>query len=368
VVLIRDPEWLAPKKGKGDGLARAREAWRSGRRKEGARRLLALASRAGWGLAQLEKVSPADWKEELNVELAEADLTFLQEVITFCREERITAPEGDDSALLELLKKGVPKGHALVIAATEVDSKSQFLKQARVVERKVAAKLKDLDLSGLAAELLKPFGKKLAPGAEALLKDRCGGNIRLIQSELEKLALYASGPSIQPADVELLVQHVREEEYLELSDALQKRDLPAALRYAREALSGGAHPLIMLGAIGSIVRTLLQSAERLQQLSGGRPPRSFDDFKARIFPEIEREAKAGKGRVPHPYAAFMGMQSAARFGRAELLKALVACAEADLALKLGGGPLVVERLLWTVCGSIEAWDSQLHVIRREQER
>src|SRR5215469_15350300 len=43
VVLVRDPEFLAPKKGRGDGLKRARDAWRTGRQKEGARRLLALA-------------------------------------------------------------------------------------------------------------------------------------------------------------------------------------------------------------------------------------------------------------------------------------------------------------------------------------
>ncbi|MFZ5469758.1 MAG: DNA polymerase III subunit delta [Myxococcota bacterium] len=377
VVFLKDPENLVPKKGRGDVLGRAREAWKSGRRKEGARRVLSLAARAGWSVAELDPSAAGApgveaWREELNVELADADVAFLREVAALCREEGMSAPEGDDSALVALVEKGLPKGHALVICATEVDPKHTWVRLAkeagRVIERKVASRLKDLDVAGLAHEVLAPYKKRLAPQAAELLKERCGGNMRLLQSELEKLALYAEGQVIQLADVDLLVGHAREEEFMELSDALQKRDLAAALAYADEALGKGAAPLALLGAVASVVRTLLVNAERLAQLSGGRPPRSFDDFKARLFSHIEAEAKSAKARVPHPYAAFMGMQAAARYGRQELLAALAACAESDLALKLGGGRLVVERLLWTVCGKAPPWDSGLAQVRRELER
>jgi DNA polymerase-3 subunit delta len=360
VVLVRDPEFLAPKKGRGDALGKAREAWKAGKRKEGARRLLALAARAGWGVDQLDPSAPGapsveEWKAELDVELAEADVAFLKEAATFCREERITAPEGDASALLELFEKGLPKGHALVLAATDVDAKSPLLKLARdsgrLVERKVAARHKDLDLSELAKEFLAPFKKKLGPGALEQLKERIGGNIRLLQSELEKLALYAGqSPTIDAADVALLIHHAREEEFFELSESLQKRDLKGALSYAEDAMGQGTHALQLLGAVASIVRGLLENHERLSQYAKGSPPRSFDDFKSRIFPKIEQEAKAAKGRAPHPWAAFLSMQAAARYERRELLRALVACAEADLELKSSAsGKLVIERLIWSLC-------------------
>lgn len=362
VVLVRDPEFLAPKKGRGDGLAKAREAWKAGRRKEGARRLLALAARAGWGVEALDPSRSGApgieaWKEELNVDLAEADLTFLEEVATFCREERITAPEGDATALLELFEKGLPPGHALVLAASEVDAKSPLLKLAkdrgRLVERKVAAKLKDLDLASLAAEFLAPFKKRLGRGAEERLKDRIGGNVRLLQSELEKLAMHAAGAEITAADVELLVGRAREEEFLELSDAIQKRDFPASLRYVQDALEQGSHGLQLLGAMASIIRTLLDNHDRMTRFAQGSPPRSYDDFKSRVFPKVEEETKAAKGRAPHPYGAFMAMQAAARYGRKDLLRSLVACADADLALKSSASSqLVLERLLWTVCAKI----------------
>src|SRR5690606_40712020 len=126
--------------------------------------------------------------------------------------------------------------------------------QGGLIERKVAGTFKKLDLTELADAVLGPLGAKMSPGALEKLKDRCGGNMRLVQSELEKLAIYADGATIQAADVELLVGRAREEEYGELAEALQKRDLPAALRYVNEALANGSHGLLLLGAVASVVR------------------------------------------------------------------------------------------------------------------
>jgi len=355
VVMLRDPEFLAPKKGRTDALSKAREAWRAGRRKEGARRLLALAARAGWGPDELAAPSRESWQSELNVELADVDVAFLKEVAAFCKDENLTAPEGDVTPLLDILGKDLPKGQMLVVAATDVDGKNPLVKwiteRGRLVERKVASKLKELDLSEIAAEVLGPSKKKLSRAAEATLKERVGGNMRLLQSELEKLALYAEGSVIEEGDVELLVAHAREEEFLELSDALQKKDLQAALKYVEDAVGGGTHPLQLVGAVASITRSLLENHERLQILSGGAAPRSYDQFKERVFPKIEEEAKAAKARVPHPFAAFSAMKAASQYGRVRLLASLVACAEADFALKSSaGGKMVLERLLWTICG------------------
>ncbi|MBE2253975.1 MAG: DNA polymerase III subunit delta [Myxococcus sp.] len=381
VVFLRDPEFLAPKKGRADALGRAREAWKANRKKEAARRVLSIAARAGWGVGDLDPSAsgapkPDDWERELGVVLAEVDAQFLKEVQAFCVAENVTAPSSDDTILNDWLEKKPGKGQVLVIAATELETKSAFVKlvksKATLLEFKVASKLKDLDLTEFVDETLAPHKKKLAPGALNTLKDRVGANFRLLASELEKLALHTDKPTITVKDIELLVGHAREEEWLELSDAVQKRSLEAANKYLDDSLAQGAAPLAILGAVTGIVRNLTLSYERMTQLSGGKPPRNYNDFQARLWPKIEAEAKAAKTKVPHPYAAFMGMQSAVQWGRQDLLRALVACAEADLALKLGGsrgdGNLVLERLFWTLCGKAAAWDSQMHVIRREQER
>jgi DNA polymerase-3 subunit delta len=377
VVFLRDPEFLAPKKGRADALGRAREAWKTGRRKEAARRVLSIAARAGWGVAELDPTASGapkadDWERELGVVLADLDRQFLKDVQAFCVAENITAPSSDDTVLNEWLAKEPAKGQVLVIACSELETKSAFVKAVKAsgtfLEFKVASRLKDVELDEFVAEALAPHGKKLGPKALDVLKDRVGANFRLLASELEKLALHSSAPTITVKDIELLVGHAREEEWLELSDAIQKRSLEAALKYLDEALGQGAAPLAILGAVTGIVRNLVLAHERMTQLSGGKPPRNYSDFQSRMWPHIEAEAKAAKTKVPHPYAVFMGMQSAMTFRRSELLRALVACAEADLALKLGGDALVLERLFWTVCGKAAAWDSQMHVIRREQER
>jgi DNA polymerase-3 subunit delta len=377
VVFARDPEFLAPKKGRVDALGRARDAWKANQKKAAARRVLAVAARAGWGAGDLDPSKegapkPEDWDRELGIQLAELDIAFLKEISAFCLSEGITAPSSDDTVLNDWLGKKPAKGQVLVIAASDLEAKNAFVKlvkdEARFLEFKVAAKLKDLDLTQFVAETLGPYSKKLGPGALDTLKERVGGNFRLLQSELTKLALHASTATITVKDVELLVGHAREDEYFELSDALQKRHYDAAMKYVEDALAQGAHPLMMLGSVAAIVRNLLMSYERMMQLSGGKPPRNYNDFQARLWPKIEAETKAAKARLPHPYAAFMGMQSAASYGRQELLRGLVSCAEADLALKLGGGELVLERLVWTLCGKATAWDSGMHTIRRENER
>ncbi len=372
VVLLKDPEFLAPKKGRIDALGKAKDAWRSNRRKEAARRVLAIAARAGWGPQELESPRPPEWDRELGITLADADVTFLREVGAFCKDEGLTTPQGDEQPLAELLEKGLPKGHALVVAATDLETKSPFVKfvkeKGRLIERKIASRLKDLDVDQFVAETLAPYKKKLARPALEKLKDRIGGNMRLLQSELQKLALFVEGEEIRAKDVELIVGHAREEEYMELSDALQKRDFDAASKYVQEGLGQGAAPLALLGAITSVVRNLLLSHERMVALTGGKVPRNFNEFKDRVFPQIEAEAKAAKTKVPHPYAAFMGMQAAAGYQRQELLRAIVSCAEADLALKFGGDELVLERLVWTLCGKAKAWESGFSTIRRELER
>jgi DNA polymerase-3 subunit delta len=377
VVFCRDPEFLAPKKGRGDALGRAREAWKANKKKEAARRVLALASKAGWGVADLDpsksgSPSAGDWESELGIALAELDIAFLQEVKAFCEAENLTGPSGDDTVLIDWLGKRAAKGQVLVIATSDFDAKNPLVKLSKdkgfFLEFRVASRLKDLDLTEFVAETLAPYKKKLGPGALELLKQRVGGNFRLLQSELGKLALHSDAAVISSKEVDLLVGHAREDEYFELSEALQKRNFDDARRYVEDAVAQGSHPIMLLGSVASIVRTMAMSFERMTALSGGKPPRNYNDFQARVWPKIEAEAKAAKTKVPHPYAAFMGMQAAAGYGRQELLRGLVACAEADLALKLGGGTLVLERLLWTLCGKATAWESGMHLIRREQER
>jgi DNA polymerase-3 subunit delta len=354
VVVVREPEFLAPKKGRPDALNKIKEAWSGGRRKVAANRALALFARAGWGADQLAAPDPGAISRELEIELADADVAFLSEVGAFCKAEGLSAPEGDTGALERLLEKGVPKDHHLVIEAVHLDSRGTLAKLCAkaglLVERRVERELRKLDIHDAAVEALAPFKKRLEPAAEKLLKDLCGGNMRLLQSELQKLALFVGDKaSISAAEVELLVRRAREDEFRELSDSLGARDLKAALRYLGTALDQDEPALKIHGAMASIVRRLLEDRVRWGKLGFG-PRTGQREFEAKGIPVLEEEAQARKAKVPHPYVAWLGFQASMRYEVPELVRAMLAIAAADVSLKSGGsGQLVLESLAMKLC-------------------
>ncbi|MBI5547188.1 MAG: DNA polymerase III subunit delta, partial [Deltaproteobacteria bacterium] len=195
-----------------------------------------------------------------------------------------------------------------------------------------------------------PFKKRLEPAAEKVLKDLCGGNMRLLQSELEKLALFVGEQAtIRTADVEAIVRRAREEEFRELSDALGARDLKAALRYIGTALDQDEPALKIHGAIASILRRMLEDRSRWARL-GFTSRTSQRELESRGLPALKEEMEAKGGRMPHPYVIWLGFQACMRFEVRELVKAMLAVAQADLSLKSGGqGRLVLDSLAMKIC-------------------
>ncbi len=355
VVVVREPEFLAPKKGRPDALNKIKEAWLAGRRRVAANRALALLARGGMGLPELLSPDPERFREELEIELADADRAFLKDLGGFCKDENLTAPEGDTRLLEALLEKGLPKDHHLIVEAVHVDGRLPLLKAMGkvgvLVEREVERELRKLDIHEVVAEILGPLKKRLDPNAEKLLKDLCGSNMRLLQSELEKLALYVGEkPAIGVEEVELLVRRVREDEFRELADALGSRDLKAALRYIDNALDQGEAALKIHGALASVMRRMLEDRERWGSL-GLSSRTNQREFESRGIPALAEELKEKKGaRMPHPYVAWLGFQASMRFEVRELVQVLLAIARADVQLKSGGHPrLVLESLAYKIC-------------------
>jgi len=343
VVWAREPEFLLPKKGRVDALSKAREAWVANRRRDAARRVLGIAARAGWSAAQLDPSAPGGvprdaWKQELDIELADVDMAFLAEVARFCKDEGLSAPEGDASALETLLTSGLPPGHSLVVEASIVDGRSGLYKKlaelGEVIERKVERdKKRKFEIGDHVTEALAPFKKRMGREATELLESLCGGNMRLLASEVEKLAIYVGErPSIEADDVKLLVLRAREEEFLELANAVQERNVRAALGYVNEALGQGTHGLQIVGALASILRRLIDDKEHYAQLKLG-PRMNYRDFQDDVYPGVQDELKAAGKKPPHPYVAFLSFQAQARFSRAELLALLLAVGDCDLELK-----------------------------------
>ena len=195
----------------------------------------------------------------------------------------------------------------------------------------------------LLAEILAGTGKTVDPGAEARLAALVGADARALAAEVTKLATFVGDRKvIRAEDVDALVVRTAADPFFALGNAVEARDLPAALGVLRRSLADGASPHMLVGSLAGTLRRMLVERERGRIAAGGRRIGSFADWNAAVLPTIDPdELKERK-----PYGLWMKYQAAQRFGREELLAGLAALAEADHSMKTGSdGAILVERWL-----------------------
>ncbi len=99
---------------------------------------------------------------------------------------------------------------------------------------------------------------RLAQGVAQDLATFIGPHLRIIDSELEKLALYAGDRVITKADLAVMCPYAREASIFDMVDALGHRRTATAFRLLAQMRSQGAHPLYLLTMIVRQYRILLQ--------------------------------------------------------------------------------------------------------------
>jgi len=353
VVVLSDPAFLTSKEDGAGPFASAREAWARGRQREGARRLLALAAKAGWKaelLAGEEAPDAADWKRELGVE--EADLGFVREAARWAVEKEMKAARDDASALDAALAAGFPPGHVLVVAAGKVDGRLPLVKKLAAAGRRVTLGIpkegtwqdERLVLRPVLETLLAGTGKAIDRGAEEALAARVGDDARTLASEVAKLVAHAGDrTTITADDVQALVARVAEDPFFALGNAVEARDLPQAMAVLDRAIADGMHPLQALTMLASTVRRLVVERERGRKAAGDRRLGSVREWEQVVLPTIPHQEMGDR----KPYGFWMKYQAAQRYSRGALLRALADLADADLGMKSGMDerPLL-ERALW----------------------
>jgi DNA polymerase-3 subunit delta len=356
VVVVAEPAFLSSREDQGEAFARAREMWQQGRQREAARRLLALAAKAGWSAAELDPGAEGtpgaeDWRRELGVELGEGGAGFVAAAARWAVERELRAGQEDASALDALLARGLPPGRALVVAAGKVDGRLPLVRRLAAVGRRVGFRVEregrwgeDRPVLGPVLEaLLAGTGKAADRGAEARLAALVGDDARTLAAEVAKLVAFAGDRKvIRAADVDEVVARSAADAFFALGNAVEKRDLEGALAVLDRGLAAGSSIHALVGALASTVRRLIVEGERARRAVGARPIASFDDWQAAVLPLVPPEELEGK----KPFGFWMKYQAAARFQRAALLEALSRLAEADLGAKSGreARPLV-ERVL-----------------------
>jgi DNA polymerase III delta subunit len=169
------------------------------------------------------------------------------------------------------------------------------------------------------------IGVRIEPRAAALLADRVGGAVmetdvergdqtRLADSELRKLATYAGGRPITVEDVEQLVVDARPASLYAITNAVDRRDGPAAARALQRALDEGQPVLRILAALSGRISDLLVVRDLLARRAAPT--------------EIARRAARGNARMAERLA-----EAARRYEGRELEEMLRGLFEVDLAIK-----------------------------------
>lgn len=99
-------------------------------------------------------------------------------------------------------------------------------------------------------------GWVLTPAAANLLVNRLGNQLQLLVNELDRLALLAGGAPIAPAQIEQFSVPTPQSTAFALSDTLVAGRLKAALTIIDEQLQLGVVPQLLVGSLGSLLRSL----------------------------------------------------------------------------------------------------------------
>jgi DNA polymerase-3 subunit delta len=189
------------------------------------------------------------------------------------------------------------------------------------------------ELAGWVAERVESEGATIErPAADALVI-AVGDDLRLLDSEIKKLATYVGNERpITPTDVELLVPYAGTANVFAMVDAIGRRDGRTALHLLHKLLDENAAPLYLLGMIVRQFRILIQAKE----------------LSAQGLAASTIAKRAGL----HPFVAEKAQRQAMNFSMGQLEAIYARLLETDLAIKTGRmeDVLALDTLVAALCG------------------
>lgn len=179
----------------------------------------------------------------------------------------------------------------------------------------------------------KEHGAVIEPSAADLLGRLVGSNLRTLNNELEKLALYVAGQRpIQRADIDLLVPYTEDADQFGLSNAIGQRNARRAYDQLHKELDEGSNPMAVLAGIAAQIRALIEVKDMAER---GMSP---------------AEIAAAKG-WKSDYAAKARLKEASNFSMPRLEQTLEMLLEIDVAIKTGrtDSLLALDTLIARLC-------------------
>ncbi len=379
VVVVHDSKAFVSKQNLGDLSKKSLQAWQAGDGERALRLFLQAVGAAGEGEGFVERaargeVSDPEWERVLGAEATPEAEPWLREIAGRAVADGAAIPEAPGAGLAgiyeDTIQRGIPGNASLVLTAEVVDQRRALFKKIGAAGVVIDCGLRtgrtgETQMNPDRArekirELVAAAAKTIPGEAVASIVERTGFSMRALESEVEKILLYVgTRPAITPADVLEVLSNSRESGIFDLTNALCERDAGRALRALRSLL-GKREPLPpTLGRIAGEIRTLIIARGALErQLEGTMDPGlAYGAFQSRVLPRLQRKVEGDDGSAArllemHPFRAFNTLKGATRYSLSELVRALTAIHETDLALKSTGAPegLLMERLLLSIIG------------------
>jgi len=229
----------------------------------------------------------------------------------------------DSVRLIFVEKDTLPKGHPILKLAEKHEAG-----HAHVFDGPGRG-----ELAGWVAERVESKGATIERPAADALAIAVGDDLRLLDSEIIKLATYVGDERpITPTDVEMLVPYAGTANVFAMVDAIGRRDGRTALHLLHKLLDENAAPLYLLGMIVRQFRILIQAKE----------------LSAQGLAASTIAKRAGL----HPFVAEKAQRQAMNFSMGQLEAIYARLMETDLAIKTGRmeDVLALDTLVAALCG------------------
>lgn len=188
--------------------------------------------------------------------------------------------------------------------------------------------------TGVVVEAARALGFEISRPAAGALVNLVGEDMRDIQNQLEKIALYkGEDKKITPADVDALTVRTKYADIYQLVNAISRKDRKTAYKVLLDLEAAGEEPLSILGLVTWRFRLLW----RAKELSEKRTPRD----------EMIRQLGISPGQL-----YYLG-EDLKKFKYAELLRIMETLSEYDKKLKLSYAPksFVLTKMVIDLCGA-----------------
>jgi len=167
-------------------------------------------------------------------------------------------------ALLDYIPKLPPTTWLVLEEERTIGEDNPILAEARKLEKAGKAKvltferLKGEKLNAWIRERAEEKGIEITLEAVEELAAFVGDELRILDSELDKLAAYVNGQRpVTRDDVHALVSYIREASIFSMVDAMGRKDAKSALDVLHRLLDQGEHPLAILGMVVRQIRIMI---------------------------------------------------------------------------------------------------------------